>query len=97
MEVYLRLDDIDEHGWGCQCGQCNHKGRSYGVALINASTDEVEDRRYGPSGEAAENHARVLVHFEGWAVVGHGVRDIWPVDESDIGLETKGAQTHEGS
>lgn len=33
VKVYLRLDDHDKHGMGCECGKCNSSGHSYGVGI----------------------------------------------------------------
>lgn len=36
-KVFLKIDDIDQHGIGCPCGECNANGKSYGVGLYDVS------------------------------------------------------------
>jgi len=62
--IYLRQDDIDQHGAGCRCGLCNRNGKSYGVALVNVQTGEVDERVYGPSEDAAWYNARLQAQEE---------------------------------
>lgn len=41
--VILKSDDIDEHGIGCECGDCNNNGKSYGVGIYIVPTLSAKD------------------------------------------------------
>lgn len=72
MKVILRVDDIDRHGIGCECGLCNSNGKAYGCALFDAEDRAKEDpidRIYGPSEQAVLENAKTLCREKGWEVV----------------------------
>lgn len=56
--VRVKLDDIDRHGEGCECGLCNSNGKSYGAGVyIN---DELVERVYAASEQSALHSARLV-------------------------------------
>lgn len=59
MKVYLKYWDIDRHGAGCDCGRCNTNGKSYGVAIVDSSTEEPTDVFYAASEESAYHNAEM--------------------------------------
>lgn len=44
MNVFVRYDDQDHHGAGCECGDCDSNGKSYGAGIfkVEAPTDCIE-------------------------------------------------------
>ena len=74
-KVYLKLDDQDHHGSGCDCGKCNSNGKSYGVAAFKFDSDEPVFVEYGPSEEAAMHNAILKTSEAGM--------EIHPVPEKD--------------
>jgi hypothetical protein len=74
MKVFLRFDDIDRHGVGCDCGLCNANGHSYGVAIfpLNRRLAEEADpliRIYAASEDAAFHNARMFTARHGYRIV----------------------------
>jgi hypothetical protein len=83
--VILRLDDIDRHGSGCPCGQCDTNGKAYGCAVFDVPPSlEIEDdealadlvqtsgpldRLYAASEPAALDQTRALCAAQRWSVV----------------------------
>ena len=71
MKVFLRLDDQDQHGLGCDCGNCNANGKSYGVACLPLNDPEGDPlfREYACSEESAMHNARMQAEQQGHEVV----------------------------
>jgi len=69
MRVFLRQDDIDRHGEGCDCGLCNSNGKSIGIGIYDIEhPDEVVERVYAPSEDAAEHNAKLVCAGKGYEV-----------------------------
>ena len=81
-KVLLVQDDVDRHGEGCDCGVCNHIGKSYGVGVYDATGYDGSDtaldaalmcgpleRAYGCSEDAAMTAARDVCAENEWEVV----------------------------
>jgi hypothetical protein len=68
--VYLKIDDIDRHGEGCQCGLCNGIGKSFGAGIYKVlEPDEPIERLYAASDESAIQNARQISGRKGYQIV----------------------------
>lgn len=77
-KVKLVMDDVDRHGEGCDCNQCNMVGKSFGVAIVPASAslkdqdyvDQLLEKRvYAPSEKIAFYNAKMLCKEKGYLIV----------------------------
>lgn len=82
-QVVLLRDDIDRHGWACRCGLCNSAGHSYGVGIYDRTPggtlgtiygsafnfQDVVERFYGATPEAAMQVAQEVCRQNGWEVI----------------------------
>jgi hypothetical protein len=66
MKVFVRLDDHDRHGEGCDCGDCDSNGKSYGAGVFNVGrpTDCIE-RVYACNEEEAVKRAEIKARSYG--------------------------------
>ena len=71
MKVFIRLDDQDHHGAGCDCGACNANGKSYGAAIFKLDDPKGDptDRIYAACEESAVENAELHARLQGWEVV----------------------------
>jgi hypothetical protein len=68
-KVYIKFDDIDRHGEGCDCGSCNSQGKSYGYGIYPQDSTEVLARVYACSEFSAEYNATKLCEKQGLIIV----------------------------
>lgn len=80
--MVLRLDHVACHGQ-CGCGLCNRAGKAYGVAIIPLTSDDVFERVYGPSVEAAVHNARLAREGMGKIVVELETKGDVPMNDYD--------------
>jgi hypothetical protein len=58
QKYLVRSDDIDRHGEGCDCGNCDPRGRSWGAGIFAIEAlDDCVERLYADSEEAAIKRA----------------------------------------
>ena len=58
MKLFVRLDDIDRHGEGCECGDCDSNGKSYGAGIYTLRyPDDCEAREYACNEQEAIRRA----------------------------------------
>jgi len=80
MRVYLSLDDVDRHDMPCDCGLCDMNGKSFGVGIYKWTkpheetepddvSDDLLERIYACSEEAAFHNAELEAKGYGWRVV----------------------------
>jgi len=47
MKVFVLLDDQDQHGAGCECGDCDANGKSHGAGIFKVGQpDDCLERLY---------------------------------------------------
>lgn len=70
VRVHLKQSwDIDRHGAGCKCGQCNRNGKSYGVAIMPLGGEDPLEVEYACSEDSALHNARLTCQVNGWQIV----------------------------
>jgi hypothetical protein len=78
--VIVVRDDIDRHEAGCNCGECNSQGKSYGASVYplpdGVPSEDVDfhnieniARFYAPSEGAAESRAKTWARDNNYRVV----------------------------
>ena len=77
-QAYYICDDIDRHGAGCECGDCDSNGKSYGASVydINDPHGDCLFRVYRCDAGAAEEVVCELAENEGWEIVEFEDEDI---------------------
>lgn len=80
-KAFITIDDIDQHGGGCECGLCDDSGRSCGAAIylidalkafedLDPSDCEVFQRLYAPTEQAAMEKAERWADLKGYEIAG---------------------------
>jgi len=70
MKFFVIRDDIDQHEQGCDCGDCNSNGRSYGAGIFNVEyPDDCVERLYACNEEEAVKRAEARAKEMGELVI----------------------------
>jgi hypothetical protein len=69
-EAFYRMDDIDRHGAGCDCGDCDMNGKSYGASVydVNDPHGDCLYRIYRADESTACEIVCELAENEGWEI-----------------------------
>lgn len=70
MKVYIEdYWDIDRHGEGCDCGLCDPRGRSYGVAAVPLEAEEPVASVYAADRGEAVRRMQTICAEHGYQIV----------------------------
>ena len=58
-KLFVCIDDIDHHDEGCECGDCDSNGKSYGTGIFDVDTpDDCVERVYACNEDASRQRAQ---------------------------------------